>query len=174
MDLVNLQNHGKDISQMVWGAIWIGGRSELVIMERDDQSPRNGYSTNSYIAALEQGLVPVYEPGKVFQQDNARIHVSGGMQEWFERHGIWVPEWPPHSPDLNPIEHVWGKMKLKIMELYPQIREAGRSQVDWTQFKEALQHAWWSIPQDYIDNLIYSMPRRLGAVRKAKGWYTKY
>ena len=33
-DLVNLVNHGKDISQMIWGSIWLGGRSELVVMDR--------------------------------------------------------------------------------------------------------------------------------------------
>lgn len=48
-------------------------------MERDDQSLRNDYSTNPYIATLEQGLVAVYESGKVFQQDNVRIHMSGVM-----------------------------------------------------------------------------------------------
>jgi hypothetical protein len=54
-DLVNLKNYGKDISQMVWGVIWLGGRSKLVIMKRDENSARGGYSTNSYIATLEEG-----------------------------------------------------------------------------------------------------------------------
>jgi transposase len=38
-DLVNLHYHGKPISQMVWGAIWHGSRSKLVVMERDEDSP---------------------------------------------------------------------------------------------------------------------------------------
>lgn len=41
-DLVNLKNHGKDISQMVWGSIWLGGRSKLAIMERDENGLRGG------------------------------------------------------------------------------------------------------------------------------------
>ncbi|KAJ5406535.1 transposase [Penicillium sp. CMV-2018d] len=40
-DLVNLQLHGKQISQMVWGAIWIGGRSDLIIMEKE---PGHGFN----------------------------------------------------------------------------------------------------------------------------------
>jgi hypothetical protein len=105
LDLVNLANHGKDISRMVWAAIWRGGRSNLVIMERDETSKKNGYSSKSYIQCLEKELIPIYEPSLIFQQDNAKIHTSLETQEWFENHGIEVMEWPTHSPDLNPIEH---------------------------------------------------------------------
>jgi hypothetical protein len=63
---VNLENHGKDISQMVWAAIWRGGRSDLVIINRDPESKRNGYSTKSYLKCLEKELIPIYKPGTVF------------------------------------------------------------------------------------------------------------
>ena len=89
-DLVNLTCHGKDISQMVWGSIWIGGRSKLVIMERDEIAPRQGYSANSYIKSLEEGLMPIYEPGQIFQQDSASIHKAQVVRDWFEIHGIWI------------------------------------------------------------------------------------
>jgi hypothetical protein len=45
-------NHGKDIRQMVQGSIWLGGRSNLMIMERDPFSKMNGYTTNSYLDTL--------------------------------------------------------------------------------------------------------------------------
>jgi len=35
-----------------------------------------GYNAQSYIWALEEGLLPVYQPGLVFQQDNAPIHTA--------------------------------------------------------------------------------------------------
>ena len=54
--------------------IWKGGRSNLVIMERDPESVRNGYSHKSYLKALEEGLLPVYKPGRTFLQDNAYIY----------------------------------------------------------------------------------------------------
>ncbi|KAK4206075.1 hypothetical protein QBC37DRAFT_242346, partial [Rhypophila decipiens] len=42
---VNLKNHVKaNISIMVWGMIWQGGRSQLIIMERDEEVPRRGYT----------------------------------------------------------------------------------------------------------------------------------
>lgn len=85
-----------------------------------------------------------------------------------------MPDWPAHSPDLNPIEHLWNLLKKKLLELYPELFLGGRSQIDWTQFRESIQAAWWAIPQERIDRLIRSMPRRLQAVRLARGWYTKY
>jgi transposase len=149
---------------MVWAAIWRGGRSNLVIMERDETSKKNGYSSKSYIQCLEKELIPIYEPGLIFQQDNAKIHTSLETQEWFESHGIEVMEWPTHSPDLNPIEHCWNLLKKQLVLLYPNLFIHGRGQVDWRRFKRAIRAAWWSIPQAKIDSLINSMPRRVEEV----------
>jgi hypothetical protein len=70
---------------MIWAAIWNGGRSGLVVLERGELVRNGSYSTNSYIACLEKGLLPIYEPGMKFQQNNARIKGP----TWFKRHGIW-------------------------------------------------------------------------------------
>lgn len=142
---MNLTYHGKPISQMVWGAIWYGGRSNLVVMERDKDSPRQGYTARSYIKTLEEGLIEYYEPGTPFQQDNAKIHIAHSTQEWFKSHGIYVIEWPPHSSDLNPIEHVWNLLKRKLFELHPNLYLGGNSRSDWKNFEEAIQKAWWAI-----------------------------
>jgi hypothetical protein len=45
---------GKDISIMIWAAIWGTERSELIIMSRDSQSKKKGYSANSYIKVLKK------------------------------------------------------------------------------------------------------------------------
>lgn len=143
-------------------------------MDRDENSPKQGYTANSYIQALEEGLLPYYQPSTIYQQDNATIHTAEITQSWLETHGIWVMDWPPHSPDLNPIENVWNLLKQKLFELYPQLAERGRSNMDWDQFLTALEVAWNSIDQGKIDSFIQSLPRRIAAVKKAKGWYTKY
>jgi transposase len=41
----------------------------------------------------------------VFMQDNAPIHTAHIIKDWLEEMAIEVLEWPPYSPDLNPIEH---------------------------------------------------------------------
>jgi hypothetical protein len=143
-------------------------------MERDKDAPRQGYTANSYIAALDQGLIPIYTPGTIFQQDNASIHKATVLKDWFETHGIEVPDWPAHSPDMNPIEPVWRMLKLKLFSMFPDLIGMGRSEADWLYFTECMQLAWQALDQSKIDSLILSMPRRIEALRKAKGWYTKY
>lgn len=173
--MVNITNHGRPtLSIMVWGAIFLGGRSELIIMERDDNAPAHGYTTWSYLQALEESLLPIYDAGRIFQQDNARIHVSGIAKRWFEDHGIWVIDWPPHSPDMNPIEHVWRALKGILHRNHPYIHLLKNNQDDRDLLISWIKEAWNAVPQTLIDNLILSVPRRVAALRKAKGWYTSY
>lgn len=73
---VQTYKKGHDISIMVWGAIWIGGRSDLVIMTRDDDAARNGYTTNSYLEVLNDALSRCWQPGMKFMQDNAPINTA--------------------------------------------------------------------------------------------------
>ena len=50
----------------------------------------------------------------------------------------------------------------------------GNSESDWDALKAAIVEAWQKIPNSLIKRLVESMPQRLEAVRKAKGWQTKY
>ena len=85
-----------------------------------------------------------------------------------------LPDWPPHSPDLNPIEHVWSLMKRQLGKDYPDIMDLKKNQLDIAEFTSCLQEVWHRVDQDKIDKLLASIPRRLEAVKKARGWYTKY
>jgi DDE superfamily endonuclease len=73
---------------MVWGAIWHKGRSDLVIIERDEESKRGGYSANSYITILAENMPNCFNPGMSFMQDNARIHTVKKIDAWFKENAI--------------------------------------------------------------------------------------
>jgi transposase len=165
--------------QMVWGSIWLDTRgyprrSKLVIMERDPDAKRGGYSSNSYIKALREGLLPRWRQGQLFMQDNASIHTSGKSIRWMAARGITPIEWPAYSPDLNPIEHLWWRLKKMMHKQYPQYNNLSDAQEEWEGFCEALKACWRAIPGSLIKKLILSMPRRLAAVRRARGYQTKY
>ena len=50
------------------------------------------------------------------QIDNARYHWSIEALEFYYENNIKIIDWPPYSPDLNPIENIWAIMKIKITE----------------------------------------------------------
>jgi hypothetical protein len=56
-------------------------------------------------------LVDKYIPGGFLQQGNAPCHTSLSTRTFFEQNGIRVFPTPPESPDLNPIENLWHKLK---------------------------------------------------------------
>ena len=103
----------------------------------------------------------------IFQQDNDPKHTSRLAQNWFETNGIKVLPWPAQSPDMNPIEHLWDHQKKRLSE-YP--HPPGGMLELW----ERVEKEWEKIPKEVCQNLIESMPRRIAAVLRAKGAYTKY
>ena len=53
-----------------------------------------------------------------FMHDNAPIHTAAFVKEYLGTHGIEHMVWPPYSPDLNPIENIWGLTKSYIQDRY--------------------------------------------------------
>ena len=50
----------------------------------------------------------------LFQQDNAPIHNTKSMKQWFKQQIFDLLQWPAQSPDLNPIEHMWALVKKRL------------------------------------------------------------
>lgn len=73
----------------------------------------------------------------------------------------------PQSPDLNPIENAWDILDRKVRALYPQPTTKD-------ELFRALSDAWDDISQSYFEHLVDSMPRRMKAVIKTRGFPTKY
>ena len=61
---------------MVWVAFYRDDTQwPLVIMRRDPKAKRNGYTIGFLHETLDQGPIPIYEPGYIFMQDNASVHM---------------------------------------------------------------------------------------------------
>jgi transposase len=178
-EMISESSTSRKPAQMVWGAIWVdergrARRSKLVIMERDSDAPRGGYSAKSYIEALTKGLLPHWRRSQLFMQDRAGIHRARVVRSFLQQHYIKTIDWPPYSPDLNLIEHLWWALKKRMYKHYPQYNNLSQAEEEWEGFVEALQECWRSIPSKLIKHLIMSMPQRLHACRRARGWQTKY
>ncbi len=101
----------------------------------------------------------------LFQQEFAPPHTAKGTKSWFNDHGVTVLDWPANSPDLNPIDNLWGIVKRKMRDTRPNNADDP---------KAAIKATWVSITPDQCHRLIASMPRHIDAVIHAKGGPTKY
>ncbi|GFX77196.1 HTH_Tnp_Tc3_2 domain-containing protein [Trichonephila clavipes] len=114
-------------------------------------------------------------PGTRYHQDNTIERLRYGGAGWLVWRGIIlgsridlhvqsvtmtghiyrddILDWPAYSLDLNPIEHVWDMLGRRIAARQP-------PPTCLPELRRALLDEWCNIPQDQIDNLILSMPRR--------------
>ncbi|KAK0143188.1 Transposable element Tcb2 transposase [Merluccius polli] len=103
-----------------------------------------------------------------FQQDNAPCHKARIISDWFLEHDneFTVLKWPPQSPDLNPIEHLWDvvEREIRIMDVQP---------TNLQQLRDAIMSIWTKLSEECFQYLVESVPRRIKAVLKAKGGPTR-
>src|SRR5258705_2849531 len=105
-------------------------------------------------------------------QDNAPAHRSiETRMNLLERDIHWIP-WPPYSPDLNLIEHVWNWMKNWIQQHYWEIRYDAVS-IPLDQLRRIIWAAWEAVPEAFIESLLDSWWDRCKAVIEANGGPTK-
>ena len=67
-----------------------------------------------FLAYVAQGLAPTLRPGDVVVMDNLGAHKVKGVREAIEAKGARLLYLPPYSPDLNPIEHAFAKLKALL------------------------------------------------------------
>ena len=151
-------------SVMVWAAFSYTGKTPMCFISTKMNSDR-------YIELLDNVLIEFMEnfmqEDCIFQQDNAAIHVSKLSKAWFDHRNITLMKWPARSPDLNPIENLWGILSRKIY--------ANGKQFDTVaSLKSSIKKAWEEIDPNVLSKLIDSMPSRIFSVIENKGASTKY
>lgn len=78
----------------------------------------------AFRAWVDQFLVPELSPGDIVIADNLGSHKVGGVREAIEARGASLWFLPPYSPDLNPIEQAFARIKALIRQTEPRSREA--------------------------------------------------
>ncbi|UYV76612.1 hypothetical protein LAZ67_14001462 [Cordylochernes scorpioides] len=106
-------------------------------------------------------------PIALFQQDNARPHVPRIVLRFFVNRQIQLLLWPARSPELLPIENMWSMVAQRLTHItYP----AATPDQLW----QRVEAAWSAVPQERIQSLSESMPRRVAEVIFNNGGYSDY
>jgi len=79
--------------------------------------------SETMIFFVEEMLAPTLQAGDIVFFDNCQIHKADEIEEAIEARGAWALFLPPYSPDFNPIENCWSKIKSILRSLKPRTLE---------------------------------------------------
>lgn len=157
-------------SVMVSAGVCYGGKGSLHFVAEKAKINAD-YYCNNLLPKLIEDCKKMAQNDFIFQQDGAPAHTSRLAQDWLEQHCpdfIKKDEWPPNSPDLNPLDfHVWGAMLEKYRIHTPKPKNKA-------ELKTVLQAIWDDLPQEPIDCAILSFRRRLQACIRAQGGHFEH
>lgn len=152
----------------VWGCFSAAGPGYLHVFYENMDSAL-------YLSILKDNLIDVARrdfalaPPAIapwhFLQDNAPMHKANIVRDWLHTAGVSVLDFPPYSPDLNPIENLWATLARAV---------ENHSCDDDDALGDAVITEWNKLPADIFSNLARSMPERCQEVVKAKGHHTEY
>ncbi len=134
-------------SIMVWGCMTTAGTGEL-------QFIGGNMDSNMYCDILKQKMIP-----------SLQKHTAKMTTALLLKVKVKVMEWPSMSPDLNPIEHMWGIPKRKVEKHHVS---------NIQQLRDVIVEKWKRMPATTCAALVNSMPRRIKAVLDYNGAPTKY
>ncbi|KAI7933980.1 hypothetical protein MJO28_017368 [Puccinia striiformis f. sp. tritici] len=153
-------------STSIWGAFYGTSKIPIVFLQK------GGTKAVDYIDQVYKGrlveTLALIDPHHqlILMEDNARSHTAKLTKAFCKDNNINTIEWPPQSPDLNPIENLWKILKTGIQQNY--------QPKSLDEMKEAIQQAWDDLPEQHLGSLLNSMPNRMRLVVEAGGGPIKY
>ena len=153
----------------IWASIRLGEKGPMLVLNKGRRMNSDIYidevlrplGLSFYEACLtRRGLT-------IWMDDGASYHTSKKVIDWGRRNGLLRMDWPPQSPDLNPIENLWRIIKIRV--------SARRHQIHTIEaMEQAIREEWALLTEEDFRRCIESMPERIRFLIKAKGGSIKY
>ena len=124
-----------------------------------------GYFIKNGILFQKKGIPFHKKWDFIFQWDNDPKHNSKLALEFYKKNKFDSLEWPPYSPDLNPIENIWGIVKQEV------------NKYDLLKISDVIakvKTVWSEIDQEMIKHCIENMPIRLNKWIESSGDWINY
>ncbi|EJT52806.1 transposase [Trichosporon asahii var. asahii CBS 2479] len=170
---------GSRIAVNVWGAMVKGKKLPLLnltaeIKRREPNAEKWTLTGDRYAEYVLFERLSVYAAelarergGGWTVEDNVALHHTNLCRSIRNECGFQCIDHPPCSPDLNPIEHLWAYIKMRLARR----RQATTKEELWEQIVDVYER---EVPQWFIDTLVDSMPEQIETLIEREGLYTGY
>jgi hypothetical protein len=170
------------ISVNVWGGLSYGKKWPLVrireeIRRREPDLPQDGnhnltgerYAECILFNHLSRYAADLAADGRVgwTVEDNVKLHHTPACRAVRDLCGFQCLDHPPASPDLNPIEHLWAHIKIRLSKR----RTPTSADALWDAIVDIYEN---ETPQELLNTLVESMGARIETCIKFEGKYTGY
>ncbi|GBO40077.1 Transposable element Tc1 transposase [Araneus ventricosus] len=147
---------------LVWGCMSASGLGNLVFFDgiMNHALYLNILKDNLKLSAQNLGI-----GNNFFYQDNDPMHTALNVRLWCLYNCPQNLKTPPQSPNLNPIEHIWRELGVRVRKHDIKTK---------SELKTVMMEEWMNIDAEITKKLVKSIPKRLKAVVDAKGYPTKY
>jgi hypothetical protein len=145
--LGRIKRQGGGASLMIWAAICSNKKTPLSFVQ-------GTLDSHGYQQILSTFYIPAAGADDVLQQDNAPIHASSSTRQWLQVQNVKTLAWPSRSPDLNPIENLWGLMARRVYH-------EGKQFKTLPELRMAVQRCWRNLSEQDIQCFTQSMPTRV-------------
>ena len=135
---------------MVSAGVCFSGKGRLHFVDKEAKINAD-YYVRELLPKLVEDCETLMPDGYTFQQDGAPAHTSRQAQDWLEQHTpdfIKKDEWPPNSPDMNPLDfQVWRAMLHKYRRCAPKPKNVA-------ELRGVLLSIWDDLPQESIQKAV--------------------
>jgi transposase len=148
----------------VWACFSAAGQGYIHIFNENFDGKLFTKIIRKNLAHVADSTLPPGEQ-RYFLMDNAKTHKGEAAKRELHNASFITLDFPPYSPDLNPIENLWSILARRVEQ---------RTCETAAELRSVIQGEWDKIEPELLHKLAHSMPARCRAVIDAAGWHTKY